>query len=128
MSNDTDPVVAMRGITKRFGTVLANDRVDFTLREGEIHALLGENGAGKTTLMRILYGLYQADEGQIHLHGLPVSIHTPRDAIHHGIGMVSQHFTLVSPHTVTENLMLGMTRGMRLNLGQAQESVRAAAD
>ena len=127
MSSELDPVVAMRGITKHFGTVLANDRVDFTLRAGVIHALLGENGAGKTTLMRILYGLYQADEGQIHAHGLPVTIHTPKDAIRHGIGMVSQHFTLVSPHTVTENLILGMTRGMRLNMIQKQEEVRAAA-
>src|SRR5512138_581409 len=127
MSSDLDPVVAMRGITKRFGTVLANDRVDFSLRPGEIHALLGENGAGKTTLMRILYGLYQADEGQICINSLPVTIHSPRDAIRQGIGMVSQHFALVSPHTVTENLILGMTRGMRLNMRQAQEEVRAAA-
>jgi simple sugar transport system ATP-binding protein len=127
MSSELDPVVAMRGITKRFGTVLANDRVDFTLRAGVIHALLGENGAGKTTLMRILYGLYQADEGQISVHGLPVTIHTPKDAIRQGIGMVSQHFTLVSTHTVTENLILGTTRGMRLNMAQAQEAVRAAA-
>ena len=127
MTSDLDPVVAMRGISKRFGTVLANDRVDFTLRPGEIHALLGENGAGKTTLMRILYGLYQADEGQIYINGLPVTIHSPKDAIRQGIGMVSQHFALVSPHTVTENLILGMTRGMRLNLGQAHEAVRAAA-
>src|SRR5215211_2371231 len=127
MTSDLDPVVAMRGITKRSGTVVADDRVDFTLRPGEIHALLGENGAGKTTLMRILYGLYQADEGQIYLHGLPVTIHSPKDAIRQGIGMVSQHFALVSPHTVTENLILGMTRGMRLNLRQADEDVRAAA-
>ena len=75
MTGDPEPVVAMRLISKRFGTVLANDRVDFTLQEGEIHALLGENGAGKTTLMRILYGLYQADEGQIQLHGQFVTIH-----------------------------------------------------
>ena len=127
MTSGIDPVVAMRGISKRFGTVLANDRVDFTLRPGEIHALLGENGAGKTTLMRILYGLYQADEGQIYMNGLPVTIHSPKDAIQHGIGMVSQHFALVSPHTVTENLILGMTRGLRLNLAQAHEAVRAAA-
>jgi len=127
MTSDLDPVVAMRGISKRFGAVLANDRVDFSLRPGEIHALLGENGAGKTTLMRILYGLYQADEGQIHLHGLPVTIHSPKDAIRQGIGMVSQHFALVAPHSVTENLILGTTRGMRLNLGQAHEAVRAAA-
>jgi simple sugar transport system ATP-binding protein len=127
MTSDLDPVVAMRGISKRFGSVVANDRVDFTLRPGEIHALLGENGAGKTTLMRILYGLYQADEGQIYLNGLPVAIRSPKDAIRHGIGMVSQHFALVSPHTVTENLILGMTQGLRLNLRQAHEAVRAAA-
>ena len=127
MTSDLEPVVAMRAISKRFGMVLANDRVDFTLRPGEIHALLGENGAGKTTLMRILYGLYQADEGQVYISGLPVTIHSPKDAIHHGIGMVSQHFALVSPHTVTENLILGMTRGLRLNLRQAHEAVRAAA-
>ena len=127
MTSDLVAAVAMRGISKRFGTVLANDRVDFTLRPGEIHALLGENGAGKTTLMRILYGLYQADEGQIYINGLPVTIHSPKDAIQHGIGMVSQHFTLVSPHTVTENLILGMTRGLRLNLREAHETVRAAA-
>jgi simple sugar transport system ATP-binding protein len=117
----------MTGISKRFGTVLANDRVDFTLQPGEIHALLGENGAGKTTLMRILYGLYQAEEGQIYINGLPVMIHSPKDAIRHGIGMVSQHFALVSPHTVTENLILGTTRGLPLNLRQAHEAVRAAA-
>jgi general nucleoside transport system ATP-binding protein len=127
MSSDLDPVVAMRGVSKRFGTVLANNQVDFTLRPGEIHALLGENGAGKTTLMRILYGLYQADEGQIYVNGLPVTIHSPKDAIRQGIGMVSQHFALVSPHTVTENLILGMTSGLRLNLDQAHEAVRAAA-
>ena len=127
MTTDLPPAVAMRGISKRFGTVLANDRVDFTLRPGEIHALLGENGAGKTTLMRILYGLYQADEGQTYINGLPVTIHSPKDAIRHGIGMVSQHFALVSPHTVTENLILGMTPGLQLNLRQAHEAVRAAA-
>lgn len=127
MTSDLDPVVAMRAISKHFGLVLANDQVDFTLRPGEIHALLGENGAGKTTLMRILYGLYQADEGQIYINGLPVTIHSPKDAIRHGIGMVSQHFALVSPHTVTENLILGMNRGLRLNLLQAHEAVRAAA-
>ena len=127
MTSNLDPVVAMRGISKRFGTVLANDGVDFTLRPGEIHALLGENGAGKTTLMRILYGLYQADEGQIYINSLPVTIHSPKDAIRQGVGMVSQHFALVSPHTVTENLILGMTPGLRLNLAQAREAVRTAA-
>jgi simple sugar transport system ATP-binding protein len=128
MDKDLNPAVTMRAISKRFGTVLANDRVDFTLQEGEIHALLGENGAGKTTLMRILYGLYQADEGEIKIHGLPATIHSPKDAIRQGIGMVSQHFALVPPLTVTENLILGTTSGIPLNLEQAHEGVKAVAD
>lgn len=127
MDKDFDPVVAMRGISKRFGTVLANDRVDFSLQAGEIHALLGENGAGKTTLMRILYGLYQADEGEIYINGRPEPIHSPKDAIRLGIGMVSQHFALVSPHSVTENLILGMTSRLPLNLEQAHDKVSAVA-
>jgi len=102
------------GITKRFPGVLANDHVDFTLKQGEIHALLGENGAGKSTLMNILYGLYQQDEGEILLHGEVIEITNPHDAIVHGIGMVHQHFMLIPPLTVTENIMLG------------QESLRAS--
>ncbi|MBI5303732.1 MAG: ABC transporter ATP-binding protein [Chloroflexi bacterium] len=95
------------GITKRFPGVLANDNVSFDLKRGEIHGLLGENGAGKTTLMNILYGLYQPDEGQISLDGKPTRITSPHDAIAQGIGMVHQHFMLVPPLTVTENIMLG---------------------
>jgi ABC-type uncharacterized transport system ATPase subunit len=95
------------GITKRFPGVLANDHVDFALERGDIHALLGENGAGKSTLMNILYGLYQPDEGQICVNGKPTVIASPHDAIAHGIGMVHQHFMLVPPLTVTENIMLG---------------------
>jgi len=102
------------GITKRFPGVLANDHVDFDLNKGEIHALLGENGAGKSTLMNILYGLYQPDEGEIRVNDQPVQITSPHDAIARGIGMVHQHFMLVPPLTVTENIMLG------------QESVTAA--
>ncbi len=95
------------GITKRFPGVLANDHVNFTLKQGEIHALLGENGAGKSTLMNILYGLYQPDEGEILLNGQRIQITSPHDAIAQGIGMVHQHFMLVPPLTVTENIMLG---------------------
>ncbi|MBN2548754.1 MAG: ABC transporter ATP-binding protein [Anaerolineales bacterium] len=100
-------VLEVRGITKRFPGVLANDHVDFDLQKGEIHALLGENGAGKTTLMNILYGLYRPDEGDILRDGEPMVIHSPKDSISHGIGMVHQHFMLIPVFTVTENIMLG---------------------
>jgi simple sugar transport system ATP-binding protein len=99
--------VALRGITKRFPAVVANDQVDFEAAEGEVHALLGENGAGKTTLSNILTGLYRPDEGEILLFGRPVEFHSPRDAIAAGIAMVHQHFRLVSPFTVAENVVLG---------------------
>jgi general nucleoside transport system ATP-binding protein len=99
--------VALRGITKRFPGVVANDRVDFEAAEGEVHALLGENGAGKTTLSNILTGLYRADEGEIVLFGEPREFHSPRDALDAGIAMVHQHFRLVSPFTVAENIVLG---------------------
>jgi ABC-type uncharacterized transport system ATPase subunit len=103
---DEPPVLELRGITKRFPGVLANDHIDFDLRRGEVHALLGENGAGKSTLMSILYGLYTADEGEILMNGEPVSIASPKDAIELGIGMVHQHFMLIPVMTVTENIVL----------------------
>src|SRR5919202_1340905 len=99
--------VSLRGITKRFPGVVANDGVDFEAAEGEVHALLGENGAGKSTLSNILTGLYRPDEGQIVLYGKPVTFHSPRDALDAGIGMVHQHFRLVPPFTVAENVILG---------------------
>jgi simple sugar transport system ATP-binding protein len=117
----------LRGITKRFGAVLASDAVDLDLRRGEVHALLGENGAGKTTLMRILFGLTLADEGVIEVDGHLVRIGSPRDAIAAGIGMVSQHFTLVRPMTVAENLLLGRSRGLALDLEWARGAVRTSA-
>src|SRR5216110_3913208 len=101
---DAPPVPELHGITKRFPGVLANDHVDFDLRRGEVHALLGENGAGKSTLMSILYGLYTPTEGEILVGGEPVQIDSPADAIDLGIGMVHQHFMLVPVMTVTENI------------------------
>jgi ABC-type uncharacterized transport system ATPase subunit len=103
--------VELRGITKRFPGVVANDAVDLEVAEGEVHALLGENGAGKSTLSNILTGLYRPDEGEIFLHGRPVSFHSPRDALDAGICMVHQHFRLVAPFTVAENVILGDHRG-----------------
>jgi simple sugar transport system ATP-binding protein len=100
--------VEMRGIIKRFPGVLANDRVDFDLRAGEIHALLGENGAGKSTLMSVLAGLYKPEAGTIHVQGQPAHFNSPRDAIARGLGMIHQHFTLVPSQTVTENILLGL--------------------
>jgi ABC-type uncharacterized transport system ATPase subunit len=105
------PAVAMRGITKRFPGVLANDRVEFEAAAGEVHALLGENGAGKSTLSNILTGLYRPDEGEIFLDGRQVHFHAPRDALDAGICMVHQHFRLVEPFTVAENVVLGDHRG-----------------
>lgn len=100
-------VLEAKGITKKFPGVLANDNVDFDLHKGEIHALLGENGAGKSTLMNVLYGLYKADAGEVRVGGNIMELHSPKDAIHHGIGMVHQHFMLIPVFTVTENIMLG---------------------
>ncbi len=105
------PALAMRGITKRFPGVVANDHVDFEAATGEVHALLGENGAGKTTLMHVLTGLYRPDEGEIELDGEPVAFSSPRDALDAGVGMVHQHFRLVERFTVAENIILGDTRG-----------------
>jgi ABC-type uncharacterized transport system ATPase subunit len=117
----------MRGITKRFPGVLANDKIDFQLEKGEIHALLGENGAGKTTLMNILYGLYAPDEGQIVVDGQPVTIRSPHDAILKHIGMVHQHFMLVPVMTVAENIIIGdevTRRGSFLDLKRAGQRIR----
>ena len=105
------PAVRMAAITKRFPGVVANDGVSFEAAAGEVHALLGENGAGKTTLSNILTGLYRPDEGEIQLYGEPVSFHSPRDALAAGICMVHQHFRLVEPFTVAENVVLGDHRG-----------------
>src|ERR1700758_4455782 len=103
--------VELRDITKRFPGVVANDGVELEAAEGEVHALLGENGAGKTTLSNILTGLYRPDAGVIELYGEPVRFQSPRDALDAGICMVHQHFRLVEPFTVAENVVLGDHRG-----------------
>lgn len=105
--SDNVPVLEVRGITKRFPGILANDHIDLKLYQGKVLGLLGENGAGKSTLMNLIYGLYQPDEGEILVKGKSIEIHNPRDAINAGIGMVHQHFQLVEILTVTENVMLG---------------------
>lgn len=119
-----DTVLETKGITKRFPEVVANDQIDFEMKAGEIHAILGENGAGKSTLMNILFGLLQPDEGEIYVGGKRVNFRSPLDAIGLGIGMVHQHRKLVSAHTVIENIILGHPRaGKILNLKRAGEEI-----
>jgi len=120
-----DTALETRGITKRFPGVVANDKVDFEMKAGEIHAVLGENGAGKSTLMNILFGLLQPDEGEIYVGGQRVNFRSPLDAIDLGIGMVHQHRKLVSAHTVIENIILGHPRaGKILNLKRAEQEIK----
>ncbi|MFW6049510.1 MAG: ATP-binding cassette domain-containing protein, partial [Candidatus Bipolaricaulota bacterium] len=109
MNQKTTPIIRFDSIVKRFPDVVANDEVSFSVEEGTVHSLLGENGAGKTTLMKVLYGLYQKDSGTIYLKGEKTDIVSPMKAIELGIGMVHQHFKLVSNHTVIENIALGLT-------------------
>jgi len=122
------PLVELRGITKRFGPLLANDAIDLTVDTGEVLALLGENGAGKSTLTRILYGLSRADAGEIRIAGQPVTMASPADALAAGIGMVTQEFTLVGPLTVTENLMLAGSPLGRVDRKAARARVLAASE
>ena len=131
MSRSTPPALELKGITKKFGSVIANDRVDFDVVPGEVHALLGENGAGKSTLMSVLYGMYKPDEGEILIGGEPVEISSPSAAINLGIGMVHQHFMLVSVMTVAENIVLGQEptqSGGRLDLRAARARVKELSD
>ncbi len=123
--NDRQPMLEMRGITKRFPGVLANSDVDFDVYGGEVHTLLGENGAGKSTLMKILFGMYRPDEGEVRLKGEPLSVDSPAAAIEAGIGMIHQHFMLVPTLTVTENVALGLSAtGRRTDLGAVATRIR----
>jgi simple sugar transport system ATP-binding protein len=124
-----DTAIEVRGITKRFPGVVANDQIDFEMKAGEIHAVLGENGAGKSTLMNILFGLYQPDEGEIYIGGKEVKFRSPLDAIDLGIGMVHQSRKLVSAHSVIENIILGHPRaGKILNLKRAGQEIEDLCD
>lgn len=125
------PFVKMEGISKRFALVRANDCVDLDVRKGEIHALVGENGAGKSTLMRILYGLYRADSGKVYINGRLTELRSPADAISLGIGMVHQHFMLIPPLSVAENVVLGsepLRAGFMLDLEGAAERIRVLSE
>ena len=124
-----DTVLEAKGITKRFPGVIANENIDFEIKAGEVHAILGENGAGKTTLMNILFGLYQPEEGELYVGGQRVKFRSPLDAIDQGIGMVHQHRKLVPAHSVIENIILGHPRaGAILNLKRAEAEIMALSD
>ena len=124
------PILEVRGVTKTFPGVIANEDVSLTLQQGEVHCLLGENGAGKSTLMNTVFGLYQPDAGQILLRGEPVRFRSSRDAIAHGIGMVHQHFQLIPVFTVAENVILGneLRKGPLLDLATARDRIRELGD
>jgi general nucleoside transport system ATP-binding protein len=128
--SDAPLALELKGVTKRFGPVVANDRVDFDLRRGEVHALLGENGAGKSTLMNVLYGLHRPDEGEFYLRGERVDIRSPRQAIELGIGMVHQHFMLIPVMTVAENIVLAgePRRGPLIDIKAAEQRVRELSE
>ena len=125
---ETVHAVELKRITKRFGTVVANDAIDLTLEKGEILSLLGENGSGKTTLMNMLSGIYLPDEGEIYVDGKPAAIRSPKDAYNYGIGMIHQHYKLVDVFTAAENMALGYRDGKRLNRKAVAEKIRAISD
>src|SRR5215203_204196 len=123
-------MLELKNITKTFGSVVANNDVSFSVQKGTIHAIVGENGAGKSTIMKIVYGFYRADSGEIILDGKPVEIRNPHDAIALGIGMVHQHFMLVDTMTVAENIILGAETGTSasLDMEKAERDIRALSD
>ena len=125
MNESNGLAVEMRNITKKFGNFTANYNINLEIKKGEIHALLGENGAGKSTLMNILYGMYTATAGEIFVNGKKEEIKNPNDAIKLGLGMVHQHFMLVEPFTVVENIILGIepTKGIKLDYKAAKKQV-----
>ena len=123
---ETGNAIELKGVTKRFGDVIANDNVNLTVRKGEILSILGENGSGKTTLMNMLSGIYFPVEGQIYIHGEPVTIASPKDAFEHGIGMIHQHFKLVDLFTATENIILGLEG--KLDIAEASKKVKEICD
>jgi len=130
LDNSEGYAIELRGIVKRFPGVVANDGIDLKVRRGEIHCLLGENGAGKTTLMRVLYGLYRPDEGEIILNSQPVHMTSPRAALNHHVGMVHQHFRLVPTLSVEENIVLGLDEGTGpfVNFRKTREKISAIAN
>ena len=138
MQDSRTPAVSMRNITKTFGTIVANNKVDLDIYRGEILSLLGENGSGKTTLMNMLSGIYYPDEGEIFIDGKPVQISSPKDAFDHGIGMIHQHFKLVNVFTAAQNIILGIDtdtesgkkvpRWNKLDLETASKKIREICD
>ena len=122
--------IELKAITKKFGSLVANDSIDLKVARGEIHAILGENGAGKSTLMNIVYGLVKADSGKIFVEDKEVTINEPADALKYGIGMVHQHFMLIPVFTVAENIALGReeSRGIFLTLDEVKKKIKALAD
>mgnify|MGYP003088749157 FL=1 len=117
--------VKMENIVKKFGSFTANDGINLTVHKGEVHSILGENGAGKSTLMNVLYGMYRPTSGQIYIKGEKVDITSPKHAIELGIGMVHQHFMLIQPFTVTENIVLGVepVKGVKIDYKLAKKKV-----
>ena len=120
--------IELKGITKRFGSIVANNNVSLTVNRGEILAILGENGSGKTTLMNMVSGIYFPDEGEIFIDGQEVVIKSPKDAFKYKIGMIHQHFKLVDVFTATENIILGINDGKKYNLKESEEKIREIVD